>query len=359
MTRQNGRIDRIIAVKTHALGDVLMLTPALRALREHFRDARIDFLTGSWSAEALRNNPDIDNLIEIPDEVFHQRRISGLLKVILSLRIRRYQLGVLFQPAVSLQWVLRFAGISDLAGPAYPGKTSHLKHSVPWRQDRNRYVAEDFMDVVRSLGVVSSNLQIRFEPGVSAVERIDKMTQADNLGKGNFIVVCPGGARNPRDFVRQKLWPVERFRDLIIKLRDSGISVVATGSSKDREILKPLLDLKGISNWIGRTTFEELGALMRIARVVVTNDSAPMHLALAVGCPFVAIFGPSRHQALLPPQGNYQVVNADISCAPCYDNEPFGQCVRMDCIESVQCEQVIESVMKAWKTWEKPVINHD
>ncbi|MBN1879987.1 glycosyltransferase family 9 protein [bacterium] len=339
---------KIIVVKTHALGDVLMTTPALKALKQHFQNAQIDYLTGVWSAEAVRNNQNLDRVIDEPDEIFHQYKFFKLAELMQKIRSERYDLGILFQPSRFARILLRISGVKILAGPYRGSRPGSLTYSVPWRLDRNRYVVEDFLDIVRSLGIAAADSAMEYRIPQSALADVNRRRVTDRLPDGGYMVICPGGAQNPRDFVKQKLWPVDHYYELIKLLESSGIRIIIAGSESDRTYIKRILDLPGIVDWTGKTTFAQLAALLKSARLLLTNDSAPMHLALAVGCPFVAIFGPSRDQALLPPVGNFQVIRADIPCSPCYDNEPFGRCDRDDCIESVSVDKVREAVLKAW-----------
>ncbi len=359
MTSESSIPERIIAVKTHALGDVLMVTPAIRALRQSFPDSQIDFLTGSWSADAIRDNPHINTVIEVADEDFHHVRTPALAALSRRIRGNRYDLGILFQPSLAVRLLMSISGIKELAGPVSGKFSFGLTYHSRWRGDRDRYVVEDFLDVVRSVGIKSIDTSLNFHiPKEESDKFLQKLSEY-NLSPGNYLVICPGGGRNPRDFVKQKIWPSERFRELVIALQKESIRVVIAGSLTDREFLEPVIGLPGIVDWTGRTTFVQLGACLRAAGLLLTNDSAPMHLALAVGCPFVAIFGPSRQNALLPVSGKFNVIHADIPCAPCYDNELFGRCGRLDCINSIGVETVLDSVLVAWEKWSKQEYNHD
>jgi heptosyltransferase II len=342
---------RILAVKTHALGDLLLLTPAIRALKKHYCSARLDFLTGSWSRDAVRDNPYIDRVLSISDGVFHDPQPVALFSLIRQLRQQRYDLGFVFQPSPAMHCFMRLAGVKKIAAPVSTGPRWLVHYPSPWRMVRNRYVVEDFLDVVGMLGIPPDGLNMDFVIPDKAMNSIKAILADHDIETGRYLVICPGGGRNPRDFVIQKIWPAHYYQQLVDRLIKNRIRVVLAGTEKDREMMRMLRDIREIVDLTGKTSFAELGELLRNARLLLTNDSAPMHLALSVGCPFVALFGPSRRHALLPETGRFFALDADIPCAPCYDNEPFGKCDRSDCIRSIEVDRVYESVMNGWKLW--------
>jgi ADP-heptose:LPS heptosyltransferase len=343
--------EKILLVKTHAIGDLLMVTPSIRALKKRFPGAALDLLTGTWSSEAVRYNPNISKIIEVPDEIFHQRKYTGLFCLIKQLRRRRYDLAIVFQPSKCVHLLLRLANIRQIAAPVKKIPSKLVSHASLWRTNPDDYVVKDFLKIVESINVQPDGLDLEFYISESVHEEVGRMLKRDNLVSGEYLVVCAGGGRNPRDFVRQKIWSEKSYMELVERLGVDGIPVVIAGTELDRKTTAKLTDLPNVIDWMGKTTFNQLGELLRNARLLLTNDSAPMHLALAVGCPFVAVFGPSRRKALLPETGRFATVVADVLCAPCYDNEPFPGCDRCDCIQSVRVDTVYNAVSEGWNRW--------
>lgn len=351
MNTSPSNLQRILIVKTHALGDLLLLTPALRALKKHYQTAKIDFLTGYWSSEAIKSNPYIDSIISIPDQVFHDPKPLALMRLAWRLRHNDYDFGVIFQPSQFMHWFVRSTGIKHIAAPVSSRCHYPVHYASTWRLNRNRYIVEDFLDVVRTMGISSDGIELDFVVPEGAIQSVATLLHDSHLKKREYVVICPGGGRNPRDWVAQKIWPVENYFQLVGRIQNEGIKVVLAGAESDREQIRSLLGIPNIIDLVGKTSFAELAELLKNARMLITNDSAPMHLALSVRCPFIALFGPSRWRALLPETGRFVVMHADIPCAPCYDNEPFGKCDRFDCIRSIDVNGVYESVMKNWKQW--------
>jgi len=340
---------RILAVKTHALGDALMTTPALRAIGKSFPDAKIDYLVGKWSSAALTGNRWIDSVIVIDDAVFHKRQIGQLWSLIKTIRSGKYDLAVIFQPSPLVHLLIRLGGVQNIAAPVNRRVSMGVTHPSKWRVDRDRYVVEDFSDVVRGLGIDIHDQNLEFDVSRSAFDKAEEIHLNNHLKAGEYLLLFPGGGRNPRDFVPQKLWPVEFYRDLVKRALESGIPVVLAGGTTDRERASRLLVSSEVRNLVGETSLDVAAALIKSAAVTVSNDSVPIHLSLAVDSPFVGIFGPSRRNALLPKNGNFIAVEADFPCAPCYDNEPFKSCDRFNCIESVSVDKVWKAVRELLK----------
>ncbi len=344
-------IRRILVVKTHALGDVLMVTPALRALRRCFPDAELHFLVGEWSHPAIETSPWIDRIIPVPDPVFFERRILAILQLVRRLRKERYDLAVIFQPSQIVRKMIKLSGAGKLAGLYSRRKPRNLDYAAPWRTDENRYVGKDFFSAVEVLGCRDDGLGMDFfvKPEIRA--EMDTFLQNQWGKQERFVVVCPGGGRNPRDFVRQKIWPPDRYIRIIQRLVDSGYHVIVVGSGSDTVDTERMNRIPRVLNLVGKTSFQQLGAVFQRAQMVITNDSAPLHLAQACHCPVVCIFGPSRWQSLVPEHARVLPVAAEIACAPCYNNAPFPGCGKDDCIESITVDQVWAAVERGFQKW--------
>ncbi len=328
-----------------------MTTPALRGLRREFPDATIDFLVGRWSAGVLENNPHINERIIVPDEIFFQKKIWKLVKCVRNLRRRQYDMAVVFQPAKSMKYLLKLAGIPLIAALSSAPDRESITYPVPWRADRNRYVGDDFFDVVRPLGAVSDGRGMEYHCSDADLKRVEDTINTLGIDPTRLIIVCPGGARNPRDYVAQKIWPETSYIDLMSRLIHHEFSVMIAGTETDRQSLGEILSLEKVIDMVGKTTIQALAGWISRARLVITNDSFPLHLALAMDTPVVPIFGPSRASALLPETGRYIKVESPIRCAPCYDNEPFPGCPRFHCIHAVETDQVFRCVEEALNRW--------
>ncbi|MBN1552488.1 glycosyltransferase family 9 protein [bacterium] len=340
-------VNRILLVKTHAIGDVLMTTPALRAVRIRFPDAEISYLVGSWSAEILRNNPNIDSLLVAPDEIFFKKRILRLLALRNTIKSRSYDLAVLFQPAFFVRALIRSSGVRKIAG-FHNGKIpKSLDYACQWRANRERYVGEDFLDVARCLGAENDGQGMEYHIPISAEKSVKKIFELQRIKADNYIVISPGGGKNPRDHVLQKIWPGNRYANIAVKLCDLGYSVLVTGLEGEWKVDLSFSNGSNIVDLTGKTTLAELAELINNAKLLITNDSLPMHLGIALKTKTIPIFGPTRPEALLPEGALVYPVVSSSSCAPCYDNEVFRGCPYFHCIQSISEDEVAVRINKA------------
>ncbi len=328
-----------------------MVTPAIRALRRHFQESVIDVLTGEWSAPILHNNPHINRVIAVPDDIFFNRKWRELIRLIRQLRIFQYDLALLFQPALPIRVLVKLSGVTRIAGLTPGCHSAFLDTPVRWRPRRDRYVVEDFLDVVRSLGIADDGTEMEIHTDSSSEQHISGLMQQNGIQRKTYCLLCPAGGRNPRDIVRQKIWSPQKYAALAHRLLSDGIPVVVSAHESELPDIRDVLRVDGIIDVTGKVSIPELCVLVENARFLVTNDSLPMHIALAVRCPVVPIFGPSRARALLPPQGMFISLEASAACAPCYDNEPFPHCHRFDCIDSISLESVWKAVTDVVERW--------
>lgn len=342
-------VDKILLVKTHAMGDILMCTPAFHAIRKGFAGAEIVLLTGKTGAQIVRKNRDIDRLIEIDESVLFDRKIMPLCKLIFRMRGEKFALACIFQPSRAIQILIRLAGIPVRVGLDGKGGGPFLTNPVKWRAEPGRYVGEDFCDVARTLGLEANPGALRLE-----IDKEDRTAAAEflsmhGLTEGKYALIFPGGGKNPRDTVLQKQWRPEGFADVIRYLRDRGVNSLVLGGPDDAPVIREVVSRAG-GDGIASSSSLSVGissALIQTGKLVVTNDSLPLHIARALHKPTLCIFGPTDHRALLDADEKCVIpVVSCASCAPCYANSPFPGCNRTDCIDSITTDLVLSGLSR-------------
>ncbi|MFZ2089409.1 MAG: glycosyltransferase family 9 protein, partial [Desulfobaccales bacterium] len=142
-----------------------------------------------------------------------------------------------------------------------------------------------------------------------------------------------------------KLWPEAHWARLAAWLaREKGFQVIITGSPADRELAEEIVSQTGapLLNLAGRTSLEELAALLQMARLAVTTDTGPMHLACALGTPVVALFGPTAPWRTGPFGEGHQVLRLPLPCSPCFRR----QCPEPRCLRELPASAAREAVEK-------------
>lgn len=292
---ESGSVRRVLVVKLSSLGDIVHVTPCLRALRRHFPAARIDLAVGSCYADLVRNDPNLDGLVEA-----EPRRLGWLARARATRRSLRGQLTEGYDLAIDYQGALRSALHVYLSGARVRAGRGGLRPG--WqcvvRPDLRRHAVEVCAEITRAIGVPITDLT----PEVFLCPRADAalatlLARAGLPGDGFLLV-------NPFSRWRSKEWPLDRYAELIRRLTaDAKMPAVVSGSSERAADTATLLDLVGPGravSLVGRLSLAEAMCLYRRAAVMVTGDSGPMHVAAALGTRLVALFGPTHPERTGP-----------------------------------------------------------
>jgi ADP-heptose:LPS heptosyltransferase len=260
-------------VKLSSLGDVLLLTPALRAVRRHWPGAAITFLTGRAAAPLVAGNPEIDRLL------VHAGGPVSFLRVVRELRRQHFDLVLDFQ-GLTRSWL--FLRLSRAAFRAGKGRFPGLDLRAPHRRSRVRHAVESYFELTDELGIprpVPEMLQPVFHPAK------DLPLAA---GAPARYVLC-----NPFTRGRKKRWPEVAWSKIGKELAAEGFVPVFAGAQGDKKASQRLAAGCGGKSIAGIVDLTGLASWIRGAVLTVTVDSAPLHLACAMAAPVLGIFGPT------------------------------------------------------------------
>ena len=315
---------RILILKPCCLGDVLMATPVVAALRERFPESTIDFAVGRHARPAIESHPDIATIVDAgPGAGRHWRSELHLLK---RMRAGRYDLCLVLERSPLFTILPLLAGIRVRGGIDSAGRGFALNVRVPW--DESLHEADLYLGVAGALGCWVAGRHLRFVPDERARRAVDMLWQRRRLDP-KVVAIAPGGGTNPGMDLPEKRWPPERFAQLADHLYGSeGAQIAIVGSPLDesacramRAVMRaPSVDLTGTIPFADRAAFFQRCALY------VGNDSGPMHLAVAVDCPAVAVFGPTSVSLYGPYHARARVVRRALPCSPCFVHGHFPPC---------------------------------
>lgn len=336
-------MDSILLIKTHALGDVLLTTPAIRALRRSFPEAKICYLTSRWASGALEGNPHLDDLFIVEDDALFGGRYYRLAPLLFRLRKRRFGLIIAFSASRFIHLLAWLIGAPVRAG-FEPGAL--LTHGVASRVLQHYYAPVAYTMLLHALSIPDDGFLLDFRTREPLLP--PELRRFLEKYRGRTIGLFCGGGKNPRDTVSAKQWGKENFLDLAGRLREQGYGFLLFGSLHDAVLNRGIAERLGESAFdgSGRFTFAEAGHLMKQCRLFVTNDSAPFHLAYAVGVPTVCIFGPSSAALLAPELPFCSAVQSRAECSPCYGNALFHGCGRPVCMETITVDMVYNECSK-------------
>ena len=297
-------IHRVLIIKPCCFGDVMMATPALRALGLRFPEASIDVLTTSWCAEALRNNPRIHSVYRYPDAI----TVIGFLKLARNIRQGHYELGFSLDRSPIVNSLLFMSGIPERAGIDSSGRGVGLTRRVTPRTGEHE--TDLYLRVAKSVGAGSDDAKPEYCAQSTARQAAGQFLEG--LPRP-IVVIHPGGAVNPGASFLSKRWPAEMFGELATELiQRHGASVVVVGAESDESATQGTVDFTDgtVLDLSSKLSIPELAAVCERAQLFVGNDSGMSHLASAVGTPTVTIFGPTDPDMYRPLGPNSEVCSS-------------------------------------------------
>jgi heptosyltransferase II len=330
----SGNIRKILVRSTNWIGDAVMTTPALGALRSAFPDAEIVLAANPVVSELMTPHPSCDRVI-VYDKKGAHKGVRGLFRFSAGLRCERFDMALLLQNAIEAAIIARLARIKIRAGYSTDGRGLLLTHSVPVaREALTFHHTEYYLNLLKGLGIPGTGQKLHLFC-TDEEKRRARLT----LGDGNWAAINPGAA-----FGSAKRWYPERFAQVADVLADKyGFKILLLGGKGEAEI-GAQIESKTVSsplNLIGKTSVREMMALISEMKLFVTNDSGPMHVAAAFDRPVVALFAPTDHTTTSPVCSNFRIVRHDTECAPCLKR----QCPEDHrCMDAISAEDVAAAV---------------
>ena len=339
----------ILVIKLRHLGDVLITTPVLSALKEAYPQARITMVVNPGTEDMVRGHPDLAEVLPLPraQHPNFRKELPSQLKFIRTLRKQHFDISIDFTIGD------RGAFLSFLSGaPQRLGFTPRrgkqwwwrLAYTQTWPQpEPNKPIVASHLEMLRLLGLKPNKKKVRFA-----------WSQGDEAGLKTTLSRQGGSNQKPYVVVHPtsrwmfKTWRLEGYARVIDHLQEvCGLNVMVTGGPEDKEqaavqaILSQCrthpLDLSG------RLTLKQLGCLIGGARLFFGVDSAPMHMAAAVETPVLALFGPSGDIMWGPWGEGHRVIKKNWPCRPCGRDGCEGSKVSR-CLEEITAEEAISGI---------------
>jgi ADP-heptose:LPS heptosyltransferase len=346
----------VLIIRNQGLGDLILITPAIRAIRALHPAAHLAIVVGDWSRAALEGNPNLDEIISYPDTWIQDKQLFGYIRLIKRLRKGHFGIAYIFHSHPLIHLMGRLAGIPRRYGffdPQLSKKGGSLTARTEWQPNTDRYIADNYLDIPRLAGFQGEDLRLDFFPSEQETQQTSELLSKYRLTPAHYIVIAPGGGVNPRQNVFEKRWGTDKYTDLCKLLAGNpGFPLLLVGSSQEHdlgmEITSRLGD--GIIDFIGRIPFRLTAGLIRNAAMLISNDSSVMHLAVAFDIPSLAVFGPSNPRSLLPVSKLNQWISSGVDCSPCYCNSIFQGCDHLRCMRELSPDTVHARVLQMLET---------
>ncbi len=303
-----GNYERILVIQLRQMGDVLLTTPALHALRRKFPSAKIAFLVDQPFEPLLRLNPDLDQII-VRDP---NKSIEGVTTL---RRVRQ------FKPDLVVDYLQnpRTAIISLLSGAkatlSYANKRRSFFYTVK-AEPSGQYVAEEKLSLLKPLGIESGELNLVLNFPKAADEKMDRLLKELGISNQNLVVLDLFHKRPSRQ------WPIENYIEIADRLVENfQVKVIISCLPENRVRAEQAISQARQKHFIASNLdLLELAALIHRAKLFLGGDAGPKHIAVSQKVPSFTILGPSGEQ-WTPPSPIHQTASLDLDCRPCSEHD--------------------------------------
>jgi lipopolysaccharide heptosyltransferase II len=340
---------KILCVRLDNMGDVLMCTPALHALRESLPGRSITLLASAGGAALAPFVPDIDDVITYAPPWMKSSQphdVSCDMAMVQSLREHAFDAAVIFttysQSPLPAAMLCYLAGIPLRLAHCRENPYQMLSDWVPEPEPEQgvRHEVRRQLDLVAQIGCRSTNEKLRFAVHENDRAWMQRRLAAQGVDTGQPWVLMHPGASAP-----SRRYPAAHWARVIAKLAADRIDVVLTGDSSEAELIAGIMQDADagarLHTLAGQLDLGQLGAAISLASVVVSNNTGPAHMAAAIGTPLVDLYALTNPQHT-PWQVANRVLFHDVPCRFCYKSVcPQGH---NDCLGKVEPSRVVAAV---------------
>lgn len=330
----------ILIIQLRRIGDVLMCTPALRALRKRFPDSFIAFLTEKESVSLLSENPYLNELIVWDKEKYNNPFYTT--EKVYELRRKSFDMVIDFFGNPRSAWACFFSGAKQRIG--YDLKGRGILYNIKIKSNSNpTYAAQSRMDTLKVLGIENNDVSLDFILSQKAKEFAERFFAGERIKQRDFIISVSPTSR--RHFNR---WYLNRYAELCDWLMDQyNTKIILVWGPGEREVVEKLSSLMKNEPIVSAhtPTLQELGAILKRCDIHIGNDNGTKHIAVAEGLPTVTIFGPhSEISWTFPDPARHKWVKKKVDCPDC--EKIKHNCKELTCLEEIKVSDVKDKFLE-------------
>lgn len=332
---------RILIVRTDRIGDVLLSTPVIKAMRDSYPYAYIAMMVSPNALDTVDGNPYLDEVIVYDKDAKHKGPRSSI-KFAHNLKKKRFDLAIILHPTNRVHLVTFFAGIPRRIG--YDRKlgillTDRIKHT---KQLGEKHELEYNLDLVRYLGIEPKDKDLFMPIKPESEKWVEGLFRQEGIKNHDRLLAIHPGASCP-----SKIWPDERFAEVADRLAEKyGFKVLVMAGPKDTTLAQNVIKYMHhpAINLAGKISVAQLASVLKRCRLFISNDSGPVHVSSAIGTPVISIFGRSQ-KGLSPkrwgPLGkNDRIAHKIVGCVECLAHN----CIRdFACLKAVTADYVLNA----------------
>ena len=339
-------MKNILLIRLSSLGDIVLTSPAIRAVRQHFPQARISMLVAEQSADLLTENPHLDEVIPF-DRKAKGKDTGEMRRVIRLLRERDFDLAIDFQRKFRTSTLAYLSGAKCRVGYHQPnGFLCTVR--VPDRNNKairagridSVHAIDRYFEMLHAIGVEATDRAL--ELFITDADRAfsDEVTATKGIEANRTKVgLFPGAGWKLRE------WMPDRFADIGDRVaKQFDAQVLLFGGPHESELVQQVKDLMTTEaiSLVGTLRIRQLAALIEQCDLFVTNDTGPMHVAAAMQTPTVALFGPGDHIRFQPLDSIHTTIRHHVPCNPC--KQFTNKCKNNICMKLITVDEVWETV---------------
>jgi 3-deoxy-D-manno-octulosonic-acid transferase len=338
---------RFLVIRLSSIGDVLHCTPVVRELKQAFPTAHITWVVGRGAADLLKANPYIDEVYVWPREKWEDHMRHGRFaeawklwqQLRLDLRARNFDIvldvhGLFLSGMVALaSGAKRRIGLSNTRE-----LNSLFMTEIAPAAEHEQHIIQRYLSILQPFGIKPGSYNMTLELTKPDLDFADQFLDSAGIKPQQQLV-----ALIPATTWAAKNWPPEYFAELADALAQH-VRVMLCGGPADRYLAQQVLQKTSapVIDAVGQTNLPQLAALLKKATVVVTGDTGPLHMAIAMGVPTVSIFGPTNPKRFGPLVQGHSVLEAELGCRTCHKMR--CRFSHQQCMKDVLPQQVIQAI---------------
>jgi ADP-heptose:LPS heptosyltransferase len=343
-------ICKILFMKFWGMGSILLLSPSIQEFRKTFPDARLVFLT-------MERNREISNSLHLFDEVItldvdHGWRvfIKGLLSVIRFFWRQRFDMVVDYEFFTRFSAIMTFLTFSPIKVGYHAWETWRGNiHTIKVPFNRYWHIMDNFFNLGSYIGLAKRAELSIVKPAIPPEDRAAVKVLLQQHGvHGSYLCVHV----NASDLSIERRWPYENFIALLGKLVNRyDLSIILIGSTAEKDFVREILaqiNHPAVIDFVGKLPVTQLACLFEGARLIISNDSGPLHLAVAMEAPTLSFFGPETPVIYGPRGKHHTVFFKNIDCSPCMNvhDRKSVHCYwkRPKCMELITVDEVYRHI---------------
>ena len=335
------QIHKILLIKMERIGDLVLSTPAIRAIREKFPNGHISIIVNSYTKAIIKNDPHLDEVLVYDFKKSHKDLIQKI-RFVKNLRIRKFDLAIdlstrdfLFTPV----WLSYLSGAKSTLGLDNFGRGFLFNIKLKPEQ-KPRPLAKEILHILSPLGIDTSDMQPKLFISDEDKDYLQGFLVKEGIKEQDLLIcIHPGGVFDTKYWKRDGYAKVAQYL-----IKQYKAKVIFIGSRQENNLADEIISLMGEKpiNLVGKITLGQLMALILQCRLFIGNNSGPLNIAVGLNIPTISFLGPSIPERWRP-QGEKNIVfRIELPCSPC----ELGYCWRRDfaCMRGIGPEAVIDAV---------------